>query len=174
MDSFLTVRIGTESDIPSVISLIDGVVPVMNANGNYQWEVGKYPVESDFRRDLSLGWMYVCVNKSDEVVGVAALTNEQPDNYGTCGWDISIEAIVPHRVATRIDQQGKGVGQTLLNYACILAKERGLAWVRIDTNSANKAMQHTLTKLGFSFKGEIQLEGKPPDMMFHCFEKAVV
>lgn len=171
--SNLRIRLGTMEDLPAVMRIVDLVVPVMNARGNFQWELGIYPLISDFQKDVEKGWMYVAVNGDDEVVGVAALTDDQPSTYADCGWNISIPAVVPHRVAVREDQQGKGTASALLQYATTVAIEKGLSWIRVDTNGKNTTMQHLLKKLGFHLKGEIELEGKPPGMKFVCFEKSV-
>jgi len=167
------IRQARQEDISAVVALVQGAIPAMHAAGNFQWDT-TYPLESDFIKDVENGWLFVAEDPETNVIlGVAALTNDQPDDYASCGWDLSVEAVVPHRVAVRVESQGQGVAKLLLNHASTLAKEKGLTCVRVDTNSKNAKMQALLPSIGFTFAGEIELEGKPPGLKFYCYEKLV-
>ena len=50
------IRAGVASDVPIIMSdIVHQVVPIMNSNNNYQWEIGKYPLESNFYSDIEKG-----------------------------------------------------------------------------------------------------------------------
>ena len=53
----------------------------MEASGNKQWS-SSYPLDHHFLKDIVRGELWVAVeNISQTVVGVAALTTDQPDEY---------------------------------------------------------------------------------------------
>lgn len=164
-----SVRLAAENDLAGIISLTKLVVRLMQAEGNFQWN-DNYPVETDFRTDISNGVLWVVASTTD-VFGFCALTKDQGEDYKAV-WDVSIEAIVPHRLAVHPDCRGKGVAKALLGHAEILAKEMGISWIRVDTNTKNNATNKLFPQMGFQYVGEISLTGRQ-GLRFNCFEKAV-
>ena len=166
------IRQGVEGDLGGIMSIVSEVVPMMNAVGNFQWQVGFYPLEANFVTDIQKRYCYVaCEGGADgAIVGVAALTEDQDDYIQVCECARE-KSIVPHRVAVRASFQGRGVARAFLLKAEQLSREAAYNVVRIDTNIENKAMQHIFKSLGYSFKGEIQLPGKVAGLRFVCYEK---
>ena len=164
----MTTRRAVLNDIPQIMHLIAGVVPVMIAAGNFQWD-NTYPNALVFENDIKLNQLWV-TEEDAAIAGVAAITTDQDAEYADVGWDITEEAIVTHRLAVSILHQGKGVAATLLLKAEQEAIERGIDTLRIDTNSANIATQTLLPKLGYVFAGEISLAFRP-GLRFYCYEK---
>jgi hypothetical protein len=80
------IRRGTEVDVDGIVSMLSEVVPLMNSEGNFQWD-SEYPLADDFRRDVSNGHCWVAI-MGTEVAGVAALTTEQSPEYVGVGWDL--------------------------------------------------------------------------------------
>ena len=50
------------------------------------------------------------------------------------------------------------------------ARERGIAKLRVDTNTQNQVTQRLFPKLGYTFAGEITLDFRP-GLNFLCYEK---
>ena len=82
------------------------------ASGNNQWNDG-YPLASDFQKDVDNNQLWIAVvrlNRDGEYVediaGVAAITTDQPEEYGQCGMDISETCIVAHRLAANAAYHG--------------------------------------------------------------------
>ncbi|GGF01038.1 hypothetical protein GCM10011383_09820 [Hymenobacter cavernae] len=140
----------------------------MNAAGNLQWSAD-YPNEAVFQRDIDRQHLWVA-ELDGELVGIAALTNDQDEEYIQADWDVTETALVTHRLAVDPAAQGKGVAAALLNKAEDLAREQGVQVLRVDTNSENKATQRLFPKLGYRFAGEISL-GFRPGLRFFCYEK---
>ena len=93
----IVIRTGVASDVPIIMSdIVHQVVPIMNSNNNYQWEIGKYPLESNFYSDIEKGWCFVAEDINNKLLGVAAITTDQSDyDYDTI--DFTQPSIVPHR-----------------------------------------------------------------------------
>lgn len=168
------IRLATAADLPAILALVRQVVPLMHAQGNFQWSVD-YPNAEVFEQDLATGHLWVAVLPgAAEVAGVAALTrNAQDPEYAQADWDPAAPAAVVHRLAVVPAAQGRGVAQALLAQAEVLARGWGYGAVRVDTNSENAATQRLFPKLGYRFAGEIGLAFRPR-LRFFCYEKRLV
>jgi GNAT superfamily N-acetyltransferase len=163
-----TIRLADERDLPRLLELIRRVVPLMRASGNLQWDE-TYPNEGVFRRDIGLGQLWVA-EVDGRLAGVAALTMDQEPEYAQVGWDVNEAAVVVHRLAVDPELRGAGVAGALMQQAEVVARERGTAVLRIDTNTQNAATQRLFPKLGYVLAGEIGLEFRP-GLRFLCYEK---
>src|SRR5476649_1563238 len=103
----MTIRPATLQDIEQIMALIAGVVPVMNASGNFQWDSG-YPNPQVFEQDVALNQLWVA-DVDGNIAGVAALTTDQEPEYANVGWDINEPAIVTHRLAVGVNYRGQGI-----------------------------------------------------------------
>ena len=170
MQLSVTIRRATLADLPAIITLVQAVVPLMNATGNYQW-TSDYPNEAVFRQDIARQHLWVA-ELAGGLAGVAALTQDQDPEYADADWDAAEPALVTHRLAVAPAAQGQGVAQALLAQAEREASRLGLRTLRVDTNSENAATQRLFPKLGYRFAGEIQLAFRP-GLRFFCYEKRV-
>lgn len=168
MASDLLIRRATVADLPAIVALVQAVVPLMNASGNYQW-TSEYPNEAIFRQDIAQAHLWVATLDS-QLAGVAALTQDQDAEYADADWDAAEPALVTHRLAVAPTAQGHGVAQALLAQAEHEARALGLRTLRVDTNSENAATQRLFPKLGYRFAGEIKLAFRP-GLRFFCYEK---
>ena len=162
------VRRATLADLPAILSLVQAVVPLMNAAGNYQW-TSEYPNATVFQKDIAQHNLWVA-ELAGELAGVAALTQDQDAEYADADWDATEPALVTHRLAVALGSRGHGVAQALLLQAEHEARVLGLRTLRVDTNSENAATQRLFPKLGYRFAGEIKLAFRP-GLRFFCYEK---
>jgi GNAT superfamily N-acetyltransferase len=165
------VRQGTLQDVPAIMALVRRVVPLMRASGNLQWD-DTYPNAAVFERDVELGQLWVA-EIDGEIAGVAAITTDQEPEYANVGWDISEPAIVVHRVAVDPAFRGQGIAAALMTQAETVARSRGIAVLRVDTNTQNAATQKLFPKLGYTFSGETEL-GFRVGLRFLCYEKRLM
>ncbi|PJJ53072.1 GNAT family N-acetyltransferase [Hymenobacter chitinivorans] len=165
------IRLATPADVPAILNLVRRVVPLMQASGNQQWSAD-YPNEAVFQDDIARQQLWVAESDA-QIVGVAALTQDQDEEYAQADWDPTETAIVTHRLAVDPAAQGQGVAAALLAQAEELARARGLKSLRVDTNSENTATQRLFPKLGYRFAGEITL-GFRPGLRFFCYEKRLI
>ena len=174
MNMSVIVRLGQEEDVEGIMKIVKAVVPMMQASGNFQWDE-VYPSEAAFRKDVEIGQCYVAEKThedgSQEIVGVAALTEDQSEEYADCGWDLGIPAVVPHRLAVSPTCHRQGIAAKLYAKGDELARERGYDRVRVDTNKLNVPMNKTIQAAGYVYAGEISLNSKPKDMRFNTYEK---
>jgi len=155
-------------DIPAIMAIIRRVVPLMRAAGNLQWDEA-YPNSEVFSRDIEKEQLWVA-EIDGSLAGVAAITEDQEPEYARVGWDITKPAIVVHRVAVDPELRGRGIAEALMQQAEIVAKERSITVLRVDTNTQNAATQKLFPKLGYTFSGETEL-GFRAGLRFLCYEK---
>ncbi len=85
MASELTIRRATVADLPAIVALVQAVVPLMNATGNYQW-TSEYPNQAVFEKDITQNHLWVA-ELGSELAGIAALTQDQDAEYADADWD---------------------------------------------------------------------------------------
>jgi len=164
----MEIRLARTEDVPAIMHLVRKVVPLMRATGNFQWG-DDYPNPEVFEKDIAIGQLWVA-ELDGKIGGVSAITTDQDPEYADAGWDITEEAIVTHRLAVDPDLQGKGIAKALMQQAEIVANNRGIKILRVDTNTENKATNALFPKLGYDFSGEIGL-AKRPGLRFFCYQK---
>ena len=164
----LLVRRATVADLPALLALVRRVVPLMQASGNFQWSAD-YPNAEVFTNDIARRQLWVA-ELDGAVAGVAALTQDQDAEYAQADWDVTVPALVTHRLAVDPAAQGRGVALALMAEAEKQAVGQGLPVLRVDTNSENTATQRLFPKLGYRFAGEITLAFRP-GLRFFCYEK---
>lgn len=166
----MLIRLASLSDIPQIMQLIAGVVPLMNAAGNMQWD-NTYPNAAVFGNDIALNQLWVA-EIDGNIAGISAITTGQEPEYAQVGWDINEPAIVTHRLAVSPQYQGRGIAAALMLQAERVARDSGISILRVDTNTQNQATQKLFPKLGYKYSGEISL-GFRPGMRFLCYEKVL-
>lgn len=164
----MTIRLATTSDLPALLTLLKRIIPLMRETGNFQWD-DHYPNETVFSQDVAKDQLWVA-DIDGQLAGVAALTEDQEPEYAQVGFDLNQRSIVTHRLAVDPAFRGQGVAAALLNQAEQIALDRGIAFLRIDTNSENQATQKLFPKLGYTYAGEISL-GFRPGLRFVAYEK---
>ena len=166
----MVIRLATLADVPQIMQLIAEVVPAMIALGNFQWD-STYPNAQVFEKDIALNQLWVA-DVDGTIAGVSAITTDQEPEYANVGWDINETAIVTHRLAVSQNYRGRGIAAALLMQAEREAINRGINFLRIDTNTTNQATQKLFPKIGYRFAGEIGL-GFRPNLRFYCYQKLV-
>jgi 2-amino-4-hydroxy-6-hydroxymethyldihydropteridine diphosphokinase len=150
------------------MALVRRVVPLMLAQGNLQWD-DVYPNPQVFAEDIAAAQLWVA-EQDGAIAGVAAITTDQSPEYADVGWDLNEPATVVHRLAVDPAFRGAGVAGALMQQAEVVARERGINVMRVDTNNQNPATQRLFPKLGYTLAGEIGLAFRP-GLRFLCYEK---
>jgi GNAT superfamily N-acetyltransferase len=164
----MKVRPGLVEDVAAVMTMVRRTVPLMQADGNLQWDT-EYPNAAVFERDAAKAQLWVA-EMGDQLAGVAAITMDQEPEYAEVGWDLSEPAVVVHRLVVDPAFRRLGVAIALMLQAEAVARLRGIAVLRVDTNTRNEATRCLFPKLGYVPAGEIGL-GFRPGLRFRCYEK---
>lgn len=167
-------RKATKEDLDSVVAIVKQAVPLMNAQGNFQW-TDSYPLRSDFEKDLSRGMLWVAEAADGAVAGAAAITFDQSPEFASVGWDLSTRCVVPHRMVVHPSFRKSGIAARFMRQAEEVAVAEGCECVRVDTNENNLPMQGLLLKLGYECAGYFSFVARPREKfgMWKAFSKRV-
>jgi GNAT superfamily N-acetyltransferase len=166
----VVLRLATVDDIESIMRIVCKVIPLMRSSGNFQWDEN-YPNPAVFSTDISNQDLWVG-EIDGSIVGVIALTLDQPKEYAQAGLDVTENCIVPHRMAVDPDCQGRGVAKLLLAQADVVGQRKGICRIRIDTNLENQITTRLFPSCGYELIGEIALDFRP-GLRFLCYEKLI-
>ncbi len=178
----IQLRIAVLADVSAINAVVCAARQKMYDIGNRQWN-DNYPGPANFEQDINNGYAWVAELQSDgdkncnsKIVGYAAFTTEQTNDYKLGGCNVDIPSIVPHRIAVDPNCQGKGIAMKLLLHGEVLARQRGFQYIRIDTHKNNAAMLHLIeNKLKYTYKGIITLSGRgPPPELRNWYEKELI
>jgi GNAT superfamily N-acetyltransferase len=162
----LSIRKAQESDLPSVMALVEACVADMGRRGIDQWDE-HYPTLDRFESDLSTGSLHVAT-AGDGVVGVFTVDGNQDIEYEAVTWTILDGPIaVVHRLMVHPAYQGRGIARRFMVFAERLASELGFVVMRLDAFSANPQALQLYRGLGYDEVGDVAFFGR----IFRCFEK---
>ncbi len=153
------------------MALVRRVVPLMRASGNFQWD-DEYPNPGVFERDVEREQLWLAEIEG-HIAGIAAITTDQQPEYAEVGLDVAEQAIVVHRLAVDPVFRGKGAAAALMLQAEVVARQRKITVMRVDTNTQNQAAQKLFPKLGYALAGEVGLAFRP-GLRFRCYEKRLL
>ena len=175
----ISIRKAIISDLPSIMSIVAEVVPILNSENNYQWSEA-YPLVTHFEKDIQDDALYVATlasgDHAETVVGVIAIVVGPGPEYNGVAWNgvqrEDHQVIVPHRLAVSPKIHKKGIAQQLMQYCEVVAREKNIDCIRADTNVLNARMQHIFKKLGYEHTGDY-LSDEPPYgvLEFPCYQK---
>ena len=157
----MEIRKATQTDLPTIVRLIDEGRKKMVAQGNiHQWTEG-HPSVVQLQTDISNGHSYLVESNGVPVATFALIPG--PDHtyatiYDGC-WHNDRPYYVIHRIASLPDVHG--VMPVVLDFAFRLTDT-----IRIDTHQSNVAMLAILKKQSFLYCGIIHLDDGAPRMAF--------
>ena len=147
------------SDLDQIVEIIELSKKYLKETKVDQWQDG-YPAKEDLRRDIESGSSYVLTNK-DEIVATTVISLDGESTYNSIfngEWITNEDYIVMHRVAVHDKYKGKGIFKELIKEAEILALNKGISSIKIDTHRDNISMQRAVVKNDFQKCGIIYLE----------------
>lgn len=147
------------SDLDQIVEIIELSKKYLKETKVDQWQDG-YPAKEDLRRDIENRNSYVLTNK-DEIVATTVISLDGESTYNSIfngEWITNEDYIVMHRVAVHDKYKGKGIFKELIKEAEVLALNKGISSIKIDTHRDNISMQRAVVKNDFQKCGIIYLE----------------
>lgn len=146
------------ADLDAITEILQGAVRKMLAEGKRQW-TEEYPNRIHASADIDRGVGYV-LTQGDKVVAYGAVVFDGEPVYNNLDgeWLSDLPYVVVHRLAVDTEIHGKGLGTRFFKSVENLAISQNIRSFRVDTNYDNFAMLHLLSKLGFTYCGEVVYE----------------
>ena len=158
----MTLRLAKSDDVDRVMEIVESVIPAMHKAGNYQWGAD-YPTAEVFLNDVKNGSLYVYEEES-VIKGCIVADENHAYAYDDIPWELArIDCLATHRLAISPNFQGQGLAQKIIQGIIDVGKERGYLGIHTDTSLENKPMQYLFGKLGFEFKGQLNLDDNLDD-----------
>ena len=143
-------RKASEGDLTVIMRIYESAKSFMRRSGNMaQWGNG-YPGKEDILKDISLGNLYVGVDREGETVCVFAFIAGDDPTYAEI--DGAWPDDEPYGTIHRIASSGKRGGTV---EKCVEFCFQAVDNIRIDTHSDNLPMLKALERLGFTRCGVI-------------------
>ena len=165
----MTVSKGRKSEMDAILTLTRACGKHLRDNGIDQWDEN-YPDRGTIVQDLGTETLFA-YREDNEVLGIVVLNEQQDEEYSQIKWSTNNQDknIVVHRLAVRPDQQGKGLGRKLMDFAEQWAKDNNYDAIRLDTFSQNPRNQRFYTSRGYTDLGPVYLKYKK-DHPYYCYE----
>lgn len=139
---------------------------------NLKWQVGIYPILSDFENAVSQGTLVLYV-EDNQVLGGFVLNHTQGDGYEKINWMCKpepSEIAVIHLLGADPDQHGKRIGRRLLEFAVNEARKQGVKSLRLDVMPYYKPAIRLYESAEFQKMGSADMY-LPPEMQHSGFMK---
>ena len=127
--------------------------------GFVQW-TDDYPNIDTVRQDVQAETGYV-LRVDGRLAGYLSIGFSGDPDYAEIkgSWRSDAPYAVVHRMAFSGKFRGMGLAQAAFGAVEALCRERGVQYIRVDTDFPNKRMQHILAKNGFEQFGVILFQG---------------
>ncbi|MGM0478927.1 MAG: N-acetyltransferase family protein [Bacteroidota bacterium] len=156
-----TFNLATTSDIPGVWDILQHAIERRRADGSNQWQDG-YPNPAIIKKDIARNEGFVLTNDNDIIGYAAVMINDEPQYENIDGsWLTTGDFVAYHRVAIAPEYLGQGYAKKLIMGIHDYAKENAIASIKADTNFDNPAMLRIFDKLGYTYCGEVLINGSP-------------
>lgn len=124
-----------------------------------RWKYGQHPSDEMLQGYINRGEMYV-YTEEETVKGMVAITMYQGEDYEDVSWGRMLqkdEVAVLHILAVCPAYQKQGIAEKMIREAINLAAEHNKKAVRLDSLGSNIPAQKMYEKLGFVYRGKLQL-----------------
>lgn len=163
-------RKAEKEDKDAIWKIIQQSIERRRLDGSSQWQNG-YPNLSTVESDIEKNFGYVLTIDDTIAVYVALIFNDEPA-YSTIegAWLTNGEFVVIHRVAVSEQFAGQGLVKKLFDCIEDFVKSEHVSSIKVDTNYDNTAMLKILKSKGYTYCGEVYLQGG----VRKAFEKVLI
>ncbi len=123
--------------------------------GVNQWQSG-YPDLACIQQDIATGKGYLIAER-ELILGYLCIDFDGEAAYDNLNgtWSSNEKYVVIHRLAFNENARGRKLSEQVFNLIGRFSVEKGVRYVRVDTDEDNLKMQHILKKNGFKYCGTI-------------------
>ena len=149
----------TEHDIDICWDIINDGRSFQREQGFVQWS-DEYPTYDMICEDIRIEKGYVLKVDGDIAAYMLIDFDGEPAYNKINGkWNSDEKYAVIHRIAISGKFRNQGLASISFSLVEGLCRQKGVRYLRCDTDEQNKRMQHVLKKNGYSFCGEIDYDG---------------
>lgn len=131
----------------------DLIDEMQDQNDVIGWKKGIYPTDEFLQESLLRGELFT-LEEDGQLYACTVLNSESNEGYAGTPWSLNCrddEVLIPHALGVRPAQQGKGVGQRVVEEILQYARVNGKKAVRLDILGQNAVAEKLYTKCGIQF-----------------------
>ena len=159
----MEIRQAIHNDVDQMMIIVKQAQNDLKQMNVDQWQNG-YPNETVLHQDIDLKKAYVA--QTDQVTGLMVISYNDETTYDPLNTWMKDSYMVIHRFAVAKEVQRTGVASFMVDQASLMAKEKGMESIRIDTHEKNVRMRRFLEKYGFEERGIIYLKDGNPRIAY--------
>ena len=159
-------RLARLSDLAQIMDVVKDAREFLKAQNSGQWQDGT-PSIATIAED-SMNNRFFVWEEEGVIIGIIALLDYDQDyeSLKSGQWRFSPPYLAIHRFAVRSDYHAQGIATKILQAVELIAGERNIHTIRVDTHELNIPMIGLLEKNGFTKCGEVLIEGIKPRITF--------
>jgi ribosomal protein S18 acetylase RimI-like enzyme len=151
------IRTAADADLDALIALRRYAESWLHSAGIEQWTDHARGV-TVIKAGIAAGTTYVVLDDQAEIV--ASLTLNGPDQDFWTADDEPETALYLYKFMIGPKVRGTGLGDSLLDWACAQAQQRGKTWLRLDCWRTNTGLQTYYARRGFTLLRTMQVPGR--------------
>ncbi|GII60543.1 hypothetical protein Skr01_06280 [Sphaerisporangium krabiense] len=167
--SSLTLRTATLDDLPGVLALLAEAAGWLNGRGIRQWPAGGFPA-ARIEPLIAERTLYVLDGAEDAGEGGMPAATVALDGHADPEFwrrsDHPETGLYVHKLAVNRAFSGRGLGETLLDWAALRVAATGRRWLRLDCSKDNPALQGYYRGLGFRHVRTVDLPHRASGALF--------
>ncbi|MEU6430017.1 N-acetyltransferase [Microbispora sp. NPDC046973] len=160
----LTLRRATPADLQGVLALLARTAGWLNGLGVRQWPAGGFPA-GRIEPLIGEGVMYLLDAGSQEPAATIAVDGHADPEFWTPA-DRPGDALYVHKLAVSRTYSGRGLGETLLDWAALRAAAHDRPYLRLDCAKDNARLQSYYRKAGFRHVRTVDLPHRASGALF--------
>jgi len=168
----MIIRLATLADLDDIWKLRLETKELLKSRHIDQWQYEDPTIET-FKIDILHQEFYVLVDGHD-LKGMMAVRSGVEDTYLTIydgKWRKDEPYLTIHRLAIKKDLLGKNIAKMLMDYSDLVAKQKNIHYMRIDTHEHNQYAIRLFQNHGYELCGRIKLHQKKGDIRRLAFDK---
>ncbi|MFC4584545.1 GNAT family N-acetyltransferase [Sphaerisporangium corydalis] len=164
----LTLRNATFDDLPGVLALLAESAGWLHGRGIRQWPLGGFPA-ARIEPLIAERTLYVLDDEEGldghSPAATLALDGHADAEFWRRG-DHPETGLYVHKLAVKRAFSGRGLGETLLDWATLRVAAAGLRWLRLDCSKDNPGLQGYYQRLGFRHVRTVDLPHRASGALF--------
>ena len=156
----LTIRPAALEDLAAVRSFYHSLIDAMEtAVYKPGWKKDVYPSQAFLLRSIEQGAAFIGVC-GGRIASCMVLDHSYNESYRAITWRVEAkdsELLVIHALGVHPDFARQGLAGQMVRKAIEIARSQGVKAIRLDVLEGNLPAEKTYTKLGFQYRGTVEM-----------------